>query len=364
MTIRPTLSLLLPALVAGLLPACSKEGKPDAKPTASAAPAVSAAPSAPTRPALGAFAKLPERGAGADLGPAERVKLGRMLYFDARLSKNHDVSCNSCHDLARYGVDGEKTSPGHKKQRGGRNSPTVYNAALHFRQFWDGRAADVEEQATGPVMNPVEMAMPDEKRVVDTLSSMPEYVELFAKSFPGEKAPITLKNAGRAIGAFERLLVTPSRFDAYVGGRDDALSPAEVKGLVTFISSGCTACHNGAAIGGGSYQKLGLVKPWPDAKDEGREQVTKQASDRQMFKVPSLRNIDKTAPYFHDGSVASLETAVKLMAHHQLGRELSDADVASVVTFLKALTGELPKELITAPELPKSTAKTPKPDPR
>ncbi len=360
-------SLLLPvtAVTAGfVLAACSKDSAPTPKPVAASATASAAAPTAPKRPDLGAFAKLPAAAPSSDAGPAERATLGKLLYFDARLSKNHDVSCNSCHDLAKYGVDGEKTSPGHKKQRGDRNSPTVYNSALHFRQFWDGRAADVEEQATGPVMNPVEMAMPDEKRVVETLASIPEYKELFAKSFPGDKEAITLKNAGRAIGAFERKLLTPSRFDKYLGGDDKALSADEVKGLTTFVSSGCTACHSGALLGGAMYQKLGLVKPWPDAKDQGRASVTKQDSDKLMFKVPSLRNIEKTAPYFHDGSVPTLASAIKLMGQHQLGRELSDADVHGIELFLKTLTGELPKDLIQPPELPKSTAKTPKPDAR
>ena len=360
---RHTHLLSLALALPGALAACDKESRPEAqRPAASAAPVASAAPEPPKKPDLAVFAKLPASADAQEPGPAERVTLGRMLYFDARLSKNHDVSCNSCHDLAKYGVDGQKTSAGHKKQRGDRNSPTVYNAALHFRQFWDGRAADVEEQATGPVMNPIEMAMPDEKRVIETLASIPEYKDLFGKAFPGDKAAISLKNAGRAIAAFERKLLTPSRWDKYVGGDDKALSADEVKGLVTFMSSGCIACHNGALLGGTSYQKLGLVKPWPDAKDEGRAKVTKQDADKLQFKVPSLRNIDKTAPYFHDGSVETLESAVKLMGQHQLGRELSDADTKSIVTFLKTLTGDLPQELIKQPELPKSTAKTPKPD--
>lgn len=356
--------LIISTIAAASLAACSKDSPPDPRPAAPSAAVGSAAPAAPKRPDLGAFAKLPATAAAAEPGPTERATLGKLLYFDARLSKNHDVSCNSCHDLAKYGVDGEKTSPGHKKQRGDRNSPTVYNAALHFRQFWDGRAADVEEQATGPVMNPVEMAMPDERRVVDTLASIPEYKELFAKSFPGDKEPISLKNAGRAIAAFERKLLTPSRFDKYLGGDDKALSDDEVKGLVTFVSSGCAACHSGPLLGGAAYQKLGLVKPWASTKDQGRAAVTKQDSDKLMFKVPSLRNIDKTGPYFHDGSVDTLPSAIRLMGQHQLGRELSDADVRGIETFLKALTGELPRELIQPPELPKSTAKTPKPDAR
>jgi cytochrome c peroxidase len=294
----------------------------------------------------------------------ERVALGRMLYYDTRFSKNHDISCNSCHNLEAYGVDGQPTSPGHKGQRGDRNSPTVYNAAGHFRQFWDGRAADVEEQAKGPVLNPVEMAMPDEGRVLATIKSMPEYVDAFAKAFPEAKDdPVTYDNFGIAIGAFERTLTTPSRFDQYLKGDPKALTDAEVVGFKAFVDNGCTTCHSGPLLGGRMYQKLGLFKPYPDQKDLGRFQVTQKEEDKLMFKVPSLRNIEKTGPYFHDGSVATLEKAVELMAWHQVGKKPDAATIASIVTFLKALTGEIPKDKIAKPELPKSTDATPKPDP-
>jgi cytochrome c peroxidase len=356
---RKILPLTLAA--AALLAACDKKAEPTPQPAATAS--ATAKPFvAPEPSALAMFGQLPAAAPPKD-APADRVTLGRILYFDPRLSKNHDVSCNSCHDLAKFGVDGEKTSPGHKKARGDRNSPTVYNASLHFSQFWDGRAANVEEQATGPVMNPVEMAMPDEKRVVETLASMPEYVELFKKAFPDEKEPISLKNAGRAIGAFERGLSTPGRFDKYLAGTKSALTTDELKGAAKFLETGCTTCHAGALFGGDKYQKAGLIKPWPNTKDEGRFKVTKTDGDRMFFKVPSLRNIEKTGPYFHDGSVATLDEAVKLMASHQLARDLSDDDVKSIVTFLKALTGDIPTEYIKKPELPKSTPKTPKPDP-
>lgn len=294
----------------------------------------------------------------------EKIALGRMLYFEKRLSKNHDVSCNSCHGLNSFGVDNQKTSPGHKGQLGGRNSPTVYNAAGHFVQFWDGRSPDVEDQATGPIMNPVEMAMPDEKRVVDTLASMPEYVAAFKKAFPDEKEAISLANTGKAIGAFERGLVTPSPWDAFLGGSRKALSDEEKTGFNLFVSTGCSTCHNGTLLGGGAYQKLGAVSPWPNQKDQGRFEVTKKVTDKMLFKVPSLRNIEKTSPYFHDGSAATLEEAIELMGKHQLGRDLSEKHVASIATWLSSLTGKVPAEYVKEPPLPPSTPKTPAADPQ
>ena len=290
-----------------------------------------------------------------------KVSLGRMLYYEPRLSKNHDVSCNSCHDLAQYGVDGQPVSDGHKGQKGTRNSPTVYNAAGHFVQFWDGRAPDVEEQAKGPVMNPVEMAMSSEKQVVAVLKSMPGYVDAFKKAFPEEKDPVTYDNMARAIGAFERRLVTPARWDNFLQGDQAALTDQEKTGFNKFMEAGCQACHAGAYLGGEMYQKLGAVKPFPDTSDPGREAVTKQESDRMIFKVPSLRNIEKTAPYYHTGKVPTLEAAVKEMAEYQLGKQLKDDEVASIVAYLKTLTGSIPAEYVKQPELPKSTAKTPKP---
>ena len=290
-----------------------------------------------------------------------KVNLGRMLYYEPRLSKNHDVSCNSCHDLAKYGVDGQPVSDGHKGQKGTRNAPTVYNAAGHFVQFWDGRAPDVEEQAKGPVMNPVEMAMSSDNAVVVVLKSMPEYVDAFKKAFPADKDSVTFENMARAIGVFERRLMTPSRWDKFLNGDHAALSNAEKAGFNKFMEVGCQACHAGAYLGGKVYQKLGAVKPYPDNSDAGRQAVTKQESDRFVFKVPSLRNIDKTGPYFHIGKVATLEKAVKEMAEYQLGKQLKEDEIASIVTFLKTLTGEIPAEYIKPPELPKSTAKTPKP---
>ena len=290
-----------------------------------------------------------------------KVNLGRMLYYEPRLSKNQDISCNTCHDLAKYGVDGQRVSDGHKGQKGTRNAPTVYNAAGHFVQFWDGRAPDVEEQAKGPMMNPVEMAMASDKAVVAVLKSMPEYVSAFKKAFPDDKEPVTLENTARAIGAFERRLLTPSRWDKFLKGDQASLTNAEKAGFNKFMEAGCQACHAGAYLGGEVYQKLGAVKPYPDTSDAGRAAVTKDESERMVFKVPSLRNIEKTAPYFHTGKVTTLEEAVKEMAEYQLGKNLNDDEIASIVTFLKTLTGDIPAEYIKPPELPKSTASTPKP---
>ena len=292
----------------------------------------------------------------------DKVNLGRMLYYDARLSRGQDVSCNSCHALDKYGVDDEALSTGFKGQKGARNSPSVYNAAGHFVQFWDGRAATVEEQAKGPILNPREMAMPGEKRVIAVLRSMPEYVEAFQKTFPGAKDPLTFDNVAQAIGAFERKLVTTSRWDKFLGGDQAALTDQEKAGLNTFLDTGCQACHSGAFLGGSVFQKMGAVKPYPDTRDLGRFDVTKEDADKQVFKVPSLRNVEKTAPYYHDGSVKTLDDAVAKMGDYQLGRSLSPAEVTSIISFLKTLTGDLPTEYIKAPTLPKSTATTPKPE--
>jgi cytochrome c peroxidase len=292
----------------------------------------------------------------------EKVLLGRMLYFEPRLSKGQALSCNSCHLLDQYGVDGQPTSDGHKGKLGDRNSPTVYNAAGQFVQFWDGRAADVEEQAKGPVMNPVEMAMPSERQVVAVLKSMPEYVDAFQRAFPGEKNPISYGNMALAIGAFERNLVTPSRWDKFLQGDSKALTDEEKAGFNEFMETGCQGCHSGAYIGGQMYQRLGIAKPYPDTSDPGREKVTKDESDRMVFKVPGLRNITETKPYYHNGKVETLEQAVSRMAEYQLGKNLTGEQVHSIITWLKALTGEIPAEYVKMPVLPKSTAKTPRPD--
>jgi len=220
----------------------------------------------------------------------------------------------------------------------------------------------VEAQAKGPVLNPVEMAMPGEGHVLKVLQSMPQYVDLFKAAFPEASDAVTYDNMAMAIGAFERKLVTPGRWDAFLGGDATALTAAELAGLQEYLDQSCQTCHMGPYLGGSMFQKLGVVKPWPDETDTGRHRVTGNEADRMMFKVPSLRNIAKTGPYFHDGKIATLEEAVSSMAEYELGKMLTEEQVASIVTFLNALTGEVPTEYIQEPELPESTAGTPKAD--
>jgi cytochrome c peroxidase len=293
----------------------------------------------------------------------EKVNLGRMLYYDNRLSKNQDLSCNSCHDLTKYGVDGTKFSKGHRGQLGGRNAPTVYNSGAFVAQFWDGRAGTLEDQAKGPILNPVEMAMKDEKSVVAVLETIPGYEDAFKKAFPDDKDPISYDNLAKAIGAFERQLVTPSAFDKYIAGDKTVLGDQERAGLTKFVQLGCTSCHSGSSVGGASFQRLGLVKAYPNQADLGRYAVTKKDEDKMVFRVPTLRNVAETGPWFHDGAFDRLEATVQAMAYHQLGKDLPERDVADIVAFLKSLTGEIPKEYIKKPVLPASGEKTPKADP-
>lgn len=357
-----TFILLLSALAMTSMFACEKSAP---QPSPAAPPATQAKALTPleqARAMTSAFAALPKDYAHPTQTKAHE-DLGRMLYYEPRLSKNHDISCNSCHNLSAGGVDNLPTSPGHKGQLGARNSPTVYNAAGHFKQFWDGRADDVEAQAKGPILNPVEMAMPDEEVVLATLKSIPGYVDAFAKAFPDEPAPITYDHMAQAIGAFERKLITPSRWDKFLQGDDAALTEDELKGFVAFNSAGCVGCHNGALLGGQSFQTLGAVRPWPASKDHGLFDLTKKEDDQMRFKAPSLRNITLTAPYLHDGSVASLDEMVKLMAAHQLGQDLEDDELKLIVSFLKTLEGTPPQDYIAKPTLPADGPSTPQPDP-
>lgn len=272
------------------------------------------------------------------------IVLGRKLYFEKQLSKDGSMSCNTCHDLANFGVDNLATSPSFDGSVfGDRNSPTVYNAALHFSQFWDGRDETVEDQALGPILNPVEMAMGSEEEVMERLREMEKYQKLFHKVFSDQDDPFQYKNIGTAIGAFERTLITSDRFDDYLRGDVFALSAKERKGLKTFMEVGCTTCHAGPLLGGDSFQKTGLVFPF-ETEDKGRYLVTGEEFDKYFFKVPSLRNIEKTWPYFHAGQVETLDEAIRLMAHHQLGRELEKEQINEIKAFLSSLTAkELPR---------------------
>lgn len=338
-------NFLLPVLVFSLglaliLAACSTPA-----PTEEAVPEV-------TADMLKVFGSLPEEVAPTGYEMSEElITLGRMLFYEPRLSINGNMSCNTCHGLNNYGMDGLRFSFGHTGNPVGRNAPTVYNAALHTAQFWDGRAADVEAQAKGPILAGGEMGMPSAEFVVETLKSIPAYLPYFEAAFPGDADPITYDHVGQAIGAFERRLMTPGRFDAFLAGDETALTEREQRGLALFIETGCTACHNGPALGGGMYAKLGASEPYV-TNDLGRYNVTQAEADKYSFKVPSLRNIAMTGPYLHDGSIPTLENMVQLMVRHQLGKELTLDQVNDIVTFLRSLTGELPGEYTAMPELP------------
>lgn len=279
------------------------------------------------------------------------VELGRRLWFDPRLSQDGELSCNTCHPLDRGGADGERTSTGHAGRKGRRNTPTVLNAAGAFAQFWDGRAATLEEQARGPLFASVEMAA-DAATVEARLRATPGYKPLFASAFPGDPRPATIDHVVAAIAAFERRLATPGRWDRFLRGDHEALSTREREGLKVFTNVGCMRCHTGPLLGGISYQKAGAVEPWPSTADLGRFEVTKNPADRFVFKVPTLRNVTRTAPYFHDGSVATLPEAIRTMGSHQLGVELSEDEVDAIAAWFAALSGDLPPGLATPPVLP------------
>lgn len=293
----------------------------------------------------------------------ERVELGKMLFFDPRLSASQVISCFSCHNLAAGGVDAGPTSIGHGWQKGPRRAPTVYNAVFNVAQFWDGRAEDLKAQAAGPVEASIEMhASP--ALVERTLSSMPEYVERFKRAFPGSSQPVSFDNVTRALEAFEATLVTPgARFDQFLEGDMSALSAEEKNGLDLFMSKGCSNCHRGINVGGEAYYPFGLiVAPNADIlppNDKGRFLVTETQGDEYVFRAGPLRNIALRAPYFHSGQVWSLKQAVGIMGASQLGKKLSDQQEDAIVAFLKTLTGEMPR--IELPLLPPRTDTTPLP---
>ncbi|EED33351.1 cytochrome c551 peroxidase [gamma proteobacterium NOR5-3] len=289
-----------------------------------------------------------------------KAEIGKQLFFDPRLSKSGFLSCNSCHNLSMGGADNLTSSVGHGWHQGPINSPTVLNSAYNLAQFWDGRAADLQEQAAGPIANPGEMAQPHAV-ALEVIASIPGYVDSFTVAYGDES--ITLDRVTDAIAEFERTLVTPnSRFDQWLLGDKAALTSVEVEGYTLFKNSGCVACHSGPAVGAALYQKVGLIKPYvTDNRAQGRFAVTGNESDRMVFKVPTLRNIELTYPYFHDGSVNTLEEAVQIMGEIQLGRSFSDLETGQIVAFLKTLTGDQPN--FPLPHLPPSTPATPQPNP-
>lgn len=289
--------------------------------------------------------------------PPERVALGRMLFFDPRISADGTVSCSRCHLSALYATDGLPKAIGAHGKGNPRNSPTVLNAALQFHSHWRGDRENVEDQAKQALVGPASFGDPDYATAMARIRSIPGYEDLFRKAFPDEHDLVTPDHWARAIGAFERTLVTPSRFDAFLHGDAKALSPAEQAGLRAFIDTGCAGCHDGAGVGGGSFQKFGVVEDYAQATgstevDKGRFDVTRDPADMFVFKVPSLRNVAMTPPYFHDGSVADLPQAVRVMARVQLGKDVDDATAASIVMFLGSLTGSLPAGLAQPPVLP------------
>ncbi len=289
-----------------------------------------------------------------------QVELGKKLYFEPRLSKSGVMSCNTCHNLSMGGTDNIRTSIGDKWQQGPINSPTVLNSSFNVAQFWDGRALDLKAQAGGPIANPGEMAG-SHTLAVDMLASIPEYVREFNLVFG--KGKIDIEQVTVAIAEFEKTLVTPnSRFDQWLLGDREALTAKEMAGYELFKSSGCIACHNGPAVGGNSFQKMGVVQPYQALSDaEGRSAVTGKAIDRFSFKVPTLRNVELTYPYFHDGAANTLTEAVDVMGRLQLGRTFSKDENGRIVAFLKTLTGEQPS--IFLPVLPPSSDVTPRPNP-
>lgn len=286
------------------------------------------------------FSPLPAAMPGAENDTAERVALGKKLYFEKRLSINDTQSCASCHRLEEgfAGVDNLPTSPGARNEQGTRNSPTVLNAGWQDSQFWDGRAEDLVEQAKGPIINPIEMGMPDEHSVELKIQGIAEYRDAFAAAFPGATPAITYQNIAEAIAAFERTLITPSRFDDFMNGDANALSETEQRGLKTFIQLDCRSCHDGKLLGGETYETLGKENPYENQTDPGIYTLTKDKIDYMVFKVAPLRNVALTAPYFHDGKIKTLEEAVRQMAMLQLDEELSDQQVSDITSFLKALT--------------------------
>jgi cytochrome c peroxidase len=304
------------------------------------------------------FQPLPKDLASAEFPiTRERVEIGRSLFFDPRLTIDGNMSCSSCHQPAFYGTDARPKSIGVQQRPHPRNAPTVLNAGALNIVHWRGDRDSLEDQVAKAVTSPITSGQPDEKAIIDRLSRVSGYAPLFAAAFPNEPQSITIQSIAKAISAYERTLVTPSPFDAYLAGNQEALSSAARAGLAKFINNGCVTCHNGVGVGGGIYQKFGVVEDYwkatgSDPIDKGRADVTKNPADLYVFRVASLRNVARTPPYFHDGSVATLPDAVQVMGRVQLGATLSDSDTRDIVAFLESLTGELPENFATAPVLP------------
>lgn len=311
------------------------------------------------------FDPIPRQAAQIEGNPAseEKVELGRLLYFDPRLSRSQLISCQTCHNVGLAGADLQEVSTGHGWQKGPRNSPTTFNAVFNAAQFWDGRADNLAEQAKGPVQASVEMNNTPE-RVIETLASIPAYGEAFRRAFPEQAEPLNFDNMAKAIEVYEATLLTPNApLDLYLKGDADALDETEQKGLAAFMDKGCAACHNGVNLGGMDYYPFGVVER-PAAEvmpkdDTGRFQVTNTSEDKYVFRSPALRNVAITQPYFHSGKVWTLSDAVAIMGSSQLGIGLAEDEVDSITAFLRTLTGEQPQ--ITHPVLPPSTDQTPRP---
>jgi cytochrome c peroxidase len=286
--------------------------------------------------------RLPATMPGSEHDTPEQIALGQRLYFERGISCNETQSCHECHLLTgdRAGVDNTPTAKGAMGTPGKRNSPTVINAGFQTMQFWDGRASDLVEQAKGPVLNPIEMGMSSPDEVVERLKKIEGYWEAFQDAFPGDPDPLTYDHVAAAIAAFERTLIAPSRFDQLLAGRDDALTPQEKRGLAAFVENSCIECHGGATVGGRQFRKIGEERPYPDTSDLGRHEITGKEEDRQVFKVPMLRNVTRTQPYFHHGQVATLERAVELMGQHQLDRDLPPETISDIIAFLGSLEGD------------------------
>lgn len=285
------------------------------------------------------FGALPDKMPGSENDTKEKVALGKKLYFETRLSVNNSQSCNTCHrvDNGIMGVDGEVTSKGALGKRVHRNSPTVINAGFQLFQFWDGRAPNLKEQAKGPILAKGEMEMPSEEAVLDVLNSDADYIKMFDEVYG--KSSVTYDNLADAIAAFERTLISKDKFDEFQKGNVD-LTKEELDGFNLFINTGCVSCHNGNLFGGKGFQKAGIISLY-DEHDLGRFNITGQESDKFVFKIPTLRNIEMTGPYFHDGKVETLDRAISTMAKIQLGKNLSDSEIKKIRVFLHTLTGEV-----------------------